>query len=147
MPRGYKTPVAPEVREAQFWARVDASGDCWEWTGSKTSYGYGIVIRNWRRTGAHREAYRLLVGPIPEGLTIDHLCRNHSCVNPDHLEPVTRAENVRRGIPAGYWGKQPRCTKGHPYTPDNIYHYQGRRHCKECRRQAVRRMRARRRTL
>jgi hypothetical protein len=65
---------------------------CWTWTGAKASHGYG----NTARTTAHREVWELLIGPIPDGLTLDHLCRNPLCVNPDHLEPVTCAENLRR---------------------------------------------------
>lgn len=81
--------------EARFWSKVDASGMCWEWT-EATSAGYGQlkVARHW--VYAHRFAYELLIGPIPDGLDLDHLCLNAICVNPDHLEPVSRAENRRR---------------------------------------------------
>jgi hypothetical protein len=82
---------------ARFWSYVDVDGDCWEWTGQRDRDGYG---RLWRPAGktrvAHRIAYELLVGPIPEGLQLDHLCLNKCCVNPDHVEPVTLAENCRR---------------------------------------------------
>lgn len=79
-----------------FWSYVFFHEDgCWEWTGAKTAAGYGQFTR--RKEYAHRHAYEDLVGPIPEGLVIDHLCRNPSCVNPDHLEPVTQRENIRRG--------------------------------------------------
>lgn len=88
--------VSAEVR---FWAQVDKTQTCWLWTGSGTPTGYGQIGVNGRKQYVHRYAYELLVGPIPEGLTIDHLCRNPPCVNPSHMEPVTQAENTRRGVP------------------------------------------------
>jgi len=87
--------VAPDVR---FWARVEVTKTCWLWTGSRSRDGYGkfepatsVFYK------AHRFAYETVVGPIPEGLTLDHLCRVRRCVNPDHLEPVTNQENLLRG--------------------------------------------------
>lgn len=89
-----RPPVAPELR---FWPRVrKVDGACWEWIGARIAAGYGVFWNGRLNTYAHRFAYELLVGPIPAGLTIDHLCRNTSCVNPAHMEPVTRAENNRR---------------------------------------------------
>jgi HNH endonuclease len=90
--------IRPTV-EQRFWAKVD-QGDgtgCWLWTGAKLHGGYGHMRGGTADTTAHRIAYELLVGPIPKGLEIDHLCRVRACVRPDHLEPVTRAENDRRG--------------------------------------------------
>lgn len=78
-------------------AVVNPSTGCWIWQRGKSSTGYGMVNHGGRVVGAHRMYYELLVGPIPNGLEIDHLCRVRACVNPDHMEPVTRAENVRRG--------------------------------------------------
>lgn len=83
--------------DARFWKYVDASGDCWEWRGGRNMRGYGQYhVDQWRTVQAHRYAYWLTVMSIPDGLELDHLCRNKGCVNPDHLEPVTHAENVRR---------------------------------------------------
>lgn len=91
-----------------------ANTGCWWWTGWVDDNGYGRVSvrKHWRT--AHRVSYELAKGPIPEGLTLDHLCRNRSCINPDHLEPVTHVENVLRGMsPAAQHARQQLCSKGH----------------------------------
>lgn len=83
------------------WPKVDRRGDgeCWPWlAGRNKSGGHGIAyVGNQKSMAAHRAVYEILVGPIPDGLVLDHLCRNAGCVNPAHCEPVTQAENVRRG--------------------------------------------------
>ena len=90
---------------------------CWEWTGATNSTGYGSMTggRKGLTVLTHRNAYQLLVGTIPAGLTIDHLCRNKLCVNTDHMEPVTIAENNRRKNAA-----QTHCKQGHPFEGDNL---------------------------
>ena len=118
---------------ATFWARVDASGDCWVWTGAKNRQGYGSQRLDGKRPGAHRVVYEALVGPIPEGLELDHLCRNPSCVNPDHLEPVTHQENMRRGLSRRV------CVKGHA---PNWYVGSRSRVCRTCNRDIQRARRA-----
>lgn len=119
-----------DSHEARFFAKVDVSGVCWEWTAATNTRGYGVFGRGGRSAGnayAHRWAWEFLVGPIPDGLTVDHLCRNTVCVNPDHLELVTLAENVRRANP-----KRETCERGHSlelaYVREN-----GNRMCRRCR--------------
>ena len=85
-------------REAWFWARVTKGQGCWTFRGGRTHGGYGVFHFCGRLTRAHRLAYELVVGPIPDDLVLDHLCRNAVCVNPAHLEPVTSGENTRRGL-------------------------------------------------
>ena len=144
--------------DCRLWAKVDASGDCWEWTGARTS-GYGHLRMSegvYRR--AHRVVYERMVGPIPEGLTIDHRCRNKACVNPDHLEPVTNQENLRRtpkqlfnhtplarvARGATHWSQtRTECAKGHPLPPPGP----GPRPCRTCRRASFRSYRDRQRAV
>ena len=119
-----------------------APGGCWLWIGSVNENGYGTVGR-WRgpQRRAHRAFYELLVGPIPDGLDLDHLCRVRRCVNPAHLEPVTRSENLRRSVRS----MRLVCKKGHPLTPENTrVKSDGRRRCRTCQREADRRREARR---
>ena len=106
---------------------------CWEWTAAKTSEGYGAIGKGSREEGtvlAHRVMYEALVGPIPNGLVIDHLCRNRGCVNPTHMEPVTTRENILRG--EGLTAQQARrthCPAGHSYASKNS---RGDRICLTC---------------
>lgn len=118
----------------RFWDKVDThnfnSELCWEWTGLLHSGGYGRLRVNGRYLMAHRVAYELIVGPIPEGLTVDHLCRNRLCVNPAHMKPVTRQENLDRGIHPNT--AKTHCPQGHEYTPENTYTHSGKRSCIIC---------------
>lgn len=121
--------------KARFLAkvRVDNFG-CWEWLGSKAPNGYTRFWWNGRKGLAHRFAYETFIGPIPEGLEIDHKCRNRGCVNPDHLDLVTRSENTRRGL-AGI--KRAHCKRGHPFNETNTYiDPRGRRSCRLCHNQS-----------
>lgn len=128
------------IREDLFWAKVDRHGPsgCWLWLAADNGAGYGMfyVRSSGIRRGilAHRLAYELLVGPIPDGLQLDHLCRNTICVNPAHLEPVTPRENCRRGVsPTAINGRKTLCVHGHEFTPENTYVYpNGRRRCRAC---------------
>ncbi len=108
-------------------------GGCVEFTGS-TSHGYGTVRAGGKVKKAHRAMYELMVGPIPEGLEIDHLCRNRVCVNPGHLEPVSRLENIRRGTQGEFWAAKTHCKQGHPFDAENTYVNSGKRACRTCRR-------------
>lgn len=118
----------------RFWAKVWRDGDgCWWWTGA-LSVGYGQLHHDGKPRGAHRLSYEWFVGPIPDGLHLDHLCRRPSCVNPDHLEPVSCGENLRRG--EGFTGvnsRKARCEYGHPFDAENTYRRpDGRRECRTC---------------
>lgn len=121
--------------QARFWALVrrGAVDACWPWTGGFQGTGYGVFRIGNRQTTAHRVAYCITHGHEPEGLQVDHLCRNRACCNPTHLEAVTQAENVRRGLKGRMVTS---CTNGHVYTPENTGHHAGtgRRFCRECRR-------------
>jgi hypothetical protein len=120
---------------ARFWSQVEKSPDgCWLWQGAMHHNGYGRPAWQGRRTMAHRIAYTLLRGDIPEGKQLDHLCRVRRCVNPNHLEPVTQRENILRGIaPTAVNARRTACTHGHDLTPDNTYTTpDGRRQCRVC---------------
>lgn len=131
---------------AEFWSRVDKTGDCWLWTGYRFTEGrqkgYGQFKRNLR---AHRVSYELSIGPIPEGLVLDHLCRNPSCVRPEHLEPVSNYVNVveRGQNPFAINARKTHCTHGHEFTPENTWlRSDGSRTCRACRRERMRRYHA-----
>ena len=118
---------------------------CWVWTGANNGVGYGVVGRGGRegQTYVHRVMYEYHRGPIPDGLILDHLCRNRGCANPSHLEPVTHRENLRRGFGVtGINARKTVCAQGHPFDEANTYVYaSGARSCRACARdqQAARR--------
>lgn len=119
----------------RLWSKVKKTEGCWTWTASIGSGGYGQMRLGTKTVRAHRLAYELVVGPIPEGLVIDHLCRNRACVRPDHLEPVTARENTLRGETlAAANVLKTHCAKGHEYTEANtVKQGDGKRRCRECR--------------
>lgn len=139
---GGRPPMTREQREMAFWARVRKSDGCWTWTGHIDACGYG----RYNLLLAHRISYEAVNGPIPPRLTIDHLCRNRRCVNPDHLECVSIGENVLRGIgPAAMNARKTHCPLGHEYSPSNTWiSKEGYRACRTCnaKRGRVRRQRS-----
>lgn len=135
----FRVDRASETFAERVFSKIDASGDCWEWTRA-TNHGYGVVGRGGRGTGTievHRAVWLLLVGPVGDGLQLDHLCRNRRCCNPDHLEPVTDEENKRRGYGVATLHRlRDTCPKGHP--KDGVTHRKdgtSHRYCKTCARQ------------
>jgi len=125
--------------------------ECVEWPGSLRQ-GYGHYQRGRFRSPtyvskmAHRHVYEECIGLIPEGLHLDHLCRNTKCVNPNHLEAVSPRENMLRGVsPAARNAVKTHCSRGHEFNEENTYHHGKGRHCKECRRRLNREYNARKR--
>lgn len=122
---------------AYFCARIEPepTSGCWLWTGRTNNYGYGLAQyggRSARRRGAHVVVWELLEGLVPDGLELDHLCRNRMCVSPWHLEPVTHIVNIRRGRGGQQWVAKTHCPHGHPYDEANTIHYRGHRFCRAC---------------
>ena len=125
--------------EGRVWQKIDKNNPngCWVWTGAKARGGYGHINIGGKFPSAHRVVYEMIKGEIPEGLLLDHLCRNPSCVNPDHLEPVTHKENLKRGIGiSSQNSKKTHCPQGHEYTEENTYvSKRNQRTCKQCARE------------
>lgn len=128
----------------RFWSAVSKTSQtpayrpdlspCWLWTKHINASGYGVFSKRGRLELAHRTAYGLVVGDVPPGLQLDHLCRVRHCVNPDHLEPVTNAENVKRGVsPFAEKARQTHCKRGHVFDESNTYRSPDRPHTRRCR--------------
>ncbi len=132
----------------RLYDKVRVGDGCWEWTGATSPTGYGhlpvrTTVNEPREVLAHRFVYELLVGPIPDGLDIDHLCRNRACVRPSHLEPVPPRENILRGEgPSAHNARQTHCARGHEFTAANTRVHAGRRYCRACGRERMRQQRA-----
>lgn len=129
----------------RFEQRVERTATCWNWTGSMFNHGYGEFWDGKHNRGAHRYGYELWVGPIPDGLQLDHLCKNPRCVNPAHLEPVTAQVNIARsGAISTVNRVKTHCLRGHEYAGDNlaIVASTGERRCRTCGRDVMRQRRA-----
>lgn len=126
--------------EARFWEKVDKTNECWNWTRYKDPNGYGrFQLGKEKYIGAHRFAYELSNGPIPKGLVLDHLCRNPSCVRPEHLEAVPQQINVLRGNgPTSVNAQKTYCIHGHLFDETNTYWEPRGRACRKCRAAAQR---------
>lgn len=124
---------------------VAVVGDCWEWTGARQKTGYGKTSRGGRMLLAHRLAYEVTLGPIADGLTVDHLCRNRSCIRPDHMDLVPMGVNTMRGTSVSAINvAKTHCVRGHPFDATNtrLDSYQH-RHCRTCEREHCRQYRLR----
>lgn len=122
----------------RFWSHVDKDSHhgCWVWTAGLHPGGYGNFWLDGRTINAHRYSWELANGPVPDGLHLDHICRNRACVRPDHLEPVTMQMNILRGVsPAALNARKTHCIRGHEFTEENTYRQPGNpnsRICREC---------------
>ena len=131
----------------------EPNSGCWLWLEGLNDSGYAKFWDGSKQVRAHRYAYEHFIGPIPNGLTLDHLCRVRCCVNPAHLEPVTVTENVMRGFsPPAVYARRTHCANGHEFTPENTRRWfdekRGafRRQCKTCKNDVTRLWRQRLRT-
>lgn len=138
MNKGFASLSSFERFQRQIWPRIKVTDNlCWEWRGGTNNHGYGrFSISHKKRALVHRFVY-LVFRPIPEGLTLDHLCRKPNCCNPAHLEPVTQRINILRGnAPSAMHARKTHCPKGHPYSGENLrFIVKGNglgRYCREC---------------
>jgi hypothetical protein len=141
-----------DAKAHRFWAKVvKQATPCWTWTAGQLNGGYGqFKLSADSVVSAHRFAYELVRGPIPDGLTIDHLCKNRLCVNPEHLEAVTMGDNIRRATSSNR--EKTHCANGHEYNSENTIFTKQRgnakhRICKICRNAAAKRQRERLNTI
>lgn len=131
----------------RFMSRVETGPGCWRWRGYPNGPGYGKFTIGRDNIYAYRFSYEAFVGPVPEGLTIDHLCGDPTCVRPSHLEPATQRENILRGSgPTAVNARRTHCKHGHPLSGDNLMLVRSggsvRRRCRECTRAITRRWQA-----
>lgn len=141
--------------ERWFSRHIVEQGDCWIWTGHRDRNGYGSSRINRKNAPVHRVTYEYFIVEVPDGLELDHLCRNRSCVNPWHLEPVTRAINMQRAVGCGQYDRSRRpdpnrthCSKRHRLVGDNVYiSSRGNKSCRSCQRDNARAIQKRKAAL
>lgn len=132
--------VIESFRFDKFLDRIVTDGECIIFTGTKSPQGYGsFQSANRVRMQAHRISYQVFVGPLIDGLVIDHICRNRLCVRPDHLRQVTHQVNILAGVGAtAVHAKKTHCVNGHEYTTENTHRTRHGRACKICRKEKKR---------
>jgi hypothetical protein len=135
----------PTLEERLFSRCKENEAGCWIWTGAKAGTGYGHIVVKGRGRPAHRVMYEFLIADVPEGLDLDHLCRTRDCVNPWHLEPVTRRVNIIRGEKPAMNSGKTHCPRGHAYDESNTIVYRGSRFCLACKRERGREYQRRKR--
>lgn len=123
------------------------SGQCWLYDGYLNPDGYGWARADGKSQRTHRAVFEAFFGPIPDGLVLDHLCRNRACYNPSHLDPVSQGENTRRGLQGALRERRTHCPQGHEYTPENTREHRNKNNttvqeCRTCNRVRMRRQRA-----
>lgn len=130
------------VIENRFWTKVDVRDGCWSWRAARNPKGYGVFSCEGRTVSAHRFSYELYNGPIPSGMVVRHKCDNPPCVNPDHLELGTQADNERDKINRGRYRngatRNQYCPQGHEYNEANTYLWRNARVCRTCKRERQR---------
>ena len=137
--------IARTATEERFWEKVEKTDTCWLWLGALGHFGHGTFKVEGKTVKAHRYAYELLIGSIPDGLVLDHVCQIPPCVNPDHLEPVTQRENVQRGsTPPANNARKELCLNGHVFSTENTRFDPKTKHriCRTCARETMREIRA-----
>ena len=128
------TPLAERLARM---SEINPETGCWDWLARKATNGYGHISIHHEKVGAHRAAYETFVGPIPDGLTVDHLCFNRACINPEHMRLLTASDNARNQR----LSFATHCAKGHEFTPENTAWWRNgrrdgsrpRRRCRACR--------------
>ena len=138
-----KEPRYTLPEQLRFWSYVEtkASNQCWPWLRSVDGQGYGVFCAQGTRKKSHRVSYILVHGPIPDGLVVDHMCRNRRCANPDHLRVVTQAVNsLENSVGAtAINAAKTHCIAGHMFAGDNLkIDHRGNRYCRECNRERQR---------